>query len=722
MTKAPLVLLSRFALACGLFSVCFAATAQAQIEFPLGIGNFGGRGSTSGEVSIESQFTPATADRPAVIFVTVRIAEGFHVYATDQGTLPNDGGGPLATQISLVPGSSARVTGPWQPIELPKSHIDQEIWTGLELREHYGEVIWFVPVELEANADPKSLSIEGKIEGQACNPQTCIPFDQSFTAKIGEGIPLPPGTDLQANSVASVAPPAPNSDFSNNPSLGSESPIQGGFVPGSSHVYDLTRVSFDSTASGSLIYYLLTAFLGGVILNIMPCVLPVIGLKVMSFVQQAGQSRAHALALNCWYSAGIVAVFLVLASLAVTLQLGWGGQFGSAGFNISLIAIVFAMALSLLGMWEIPIPGFVGSNTAVELVEREGPPAAFLKGVLTTLLATPCIGPFMATALAWAVKQPAWMTYSVFGAIGLGMASPYLLIGAFPKLICFLPRPGEWMESFKKIMGLVLLATVVWLLTFIEAPLVVPTVALMVGITAACWRVSKTPITAPIGDKSYGWAVALLLITITAIGSYGWLYKSVMLPRFNKKVAAYAEQRIGEDRLRIVEKLQRARTPEEHERIVADLETESIDDQQWQRFTLAKLGQLTLGEGRTVLVDFTADWCLTCKTLEKLVLKTQPVEEALTKADVVTMEADYTKKPQSIDRTIKALGGVGVPIVAIFPGSDPYNPIVFSDGQYTKQGLINAIARATGRSDLQPPSVSTGSASLSQANSTESLR
>ena len=280
------------------------------------------------------------------------------------------------------------------------------------------------------------------------------------------------------------------------------------------------------------------------------------------------------------------------------------------------------------------------------------------------------------------------------------------------------------MESFKKIMGLVLLATVVWLLTFVDEPLIVPSVAMMVGIAAACWRISETPTTASRGAKAYAWGIALMLIVVTSLGSFGWLYQSVMLPRFNKKIAAFAEQQIGEQRLQIAELLNQAQTPEQLQSVITDLKNSPLadDSQQWQRFTLGKLGKLTLGERKTVLVDFTADWCLTCKTLEKLVLKTQPVEEALTKADVVTMEADYTKKPESIDRTIKALGGIGVPLVAIFPAKDPYSPIVFSDGQYTKQGLIDAIARATGREDLQAPRATSTGTSLTQANSTDPLR
>lgn len=695
----------------GLF-LASGAVVRAQFEFPTGLPGLG-RGTDSQDVKIEAEFTPAKADRPALLFVTAKIPPGFHVYAVDQGMLPDNGGGPMATVINVDADAAVRVIGPWQAVEPPRSHEDQEIWVGLELREHEGQVTWFAPISIVPGTDVSGLSIDGMVEGQACNPQTCIPFEQSFTAKLGTGVPLPSGVNLpiytskmQENSLRTD----PTADLAAD-----SQPIgEVAQITDSGTSYDLSRVSIEQSKDQSFVYYLITAFLGGLILNIMPCVLPVIGLKVMSFVQQAGQSRAHAWALNCWYAAGIVSVFLILASLAVSIQLGWGGQFSNAKFNITLIGIVFAMALSLLGLWEIPIPGFVGGGTAMKAAEQEGPAAAFLKGVLTTLLATPCTGPFMATALAWAVKQPAWMTYSTFAVLGLGMASPYLLIGAFPNLIRFLPKPGAWMESFKKIMGLVLLATVVWLMTFIDAPLAVPTVLMMVGIAAACWWVSQTPVTSSAMDKFYAWTTAGLLVVVAALGSYGWLYQSVMLPRFEKMVAAHAEQQIALQRLELAQTLQQVESPDELGQVIEYLAKDD-GDQPWQPFSLAKLGQFTLGEGRTVLVDFTADWCLTCKTLEKFVLKTEDVENALTEANVLTMEADYTKKPPAIDRAIKALGGVGVPLIAIFPAADPYHPIVFSNASYTKAQLIDAIAQATGQDVSLSRSSGTNKTSLTQA-------
>ena len=358
--------------------------------------------------------------------------------------------------------------------------------------------------------------------------------------------------------------------------LGAVSAICG---PRLSPEYDLSRIEVKETA-GSLAYYIVLAFIGGIILNLMPCVLPVIGLKVMSFVEQAGHSRTHALVLNLWYSAGIVSVFLLLGFLAAWIGLSWGGQFGSTAFTVTLAAIVFAMALSLLGVWEIPIPGFFGSGAVQDAAAKEGPSGAFLKGAITTVLATPCTGPFMASAIAWAVTQSTSTTLIVFGTLGLGMASPYLLIGVFPELLRFLPKPGQWMETFKQITGFILLATVVFMLSFMEPTAVVPTVALLLGVGLACWLVSRTPLTAELSDRLQSWALAGAVVLLAAVVSFGWLFAK-----------------------------------DAH-----------VD---WQPFSLEKLQQVAVDDGRTVLVDFSADWCITCKALEKTVLHTERVQQAI---------------------------------------------------------------------------------------------
>jgi thiol:disulfide interchange protein len=348
---------------------------------------------------------------------------------------------------------------------------------------------------------------------------------------------------------------------------------------------------------------------------------------------------------------------MVLALLASLPKLGlgddglvWGGQNGSTVFNVVIASIVFAMALSLLGVWEVPIPGFFGSRSMHEASSQEGPLGAFLKGIVTTVLATPCTAPFMATAVAWAVSQPVVTTLVVFASLGVGMASPYILIGVYPELLKFLPKPGPWMETFKQVSGFILLATVVFILSYIEPAAVVPTILLLLGIAVACWLIARTPLTAELRDRVLSWSYSSAIILVFVAVSFGWLYRIANAP----------------------------------------------SDPGWQPFSLAKLKQVAVDEGRTVLVDFSAEWCINCKVFERTVLHTRPVEQAIDRANAVTMYADFTDYPVEIRNTIRALGENGVPVIAIFPGNSPYEPIVFGGG-YTKDSLISALQRASSR-------------------------
>jgi thiol:disulfide interchange protein len=257
----------------------------------------------------------------------------------------------------------------------------------------------------------------------------------------------------------------------------------------------------------------------------------------------------------------------------------------------------------------------------------------------------------MAPAIFWGVTQPLATTLTVFGSLGLGMASPYLLVGVLPELLRFLPRPGAWMETFKQFTGFVLLATVVFILSFMEPAAVVPTLSLLVGIGIACWLAARTPIAAELADQLKRWALVGAIVLFTAVFSFGWLYSK------DQPVA-------------------------------------------WEPFTLEKLQQVAVDEGRTVLVDFSAEWCITCKALEKTVLHTEPVEQAIAAAGAVKMYADFTHQPPEIQDTLHALRSSGVPVIAIFPGDRPYEPIVFRGG-YTQNGLIAALEKASGRT-LRP--------------------
>jgi len=398
---------------------------------------------------------------------------------------------------------------------------------------------------------------------------------------------------------------------------------------------------------------LLMGLAGGLILNLMPCVLPVLGLKLMSFAQQSGKARQEVFRMNLWYCAGLYAVFFVLATASVAANLGlgsenlaWGEQFTSTRFNVTMAGIVFAFALSFLGVWELPIPGFIGEK-AGHVQSQEGPLGAFLKGVLSTVLATPCSGPFLGPVFGFTLSQPTPVTYAVFGAIATGMALPYLLVGLFPGLVKFLPRPGAWMETLKEVLGFVMLGTVVFLFTFLDHDYFIPTFALLVGIWAACWWVGRAQETG-LGTVGFGrWVQAAAIAAVVGSLAFAFLgpVKS-LLP--------------------------------------------------WEPFSRARLAELRQ-RGATVLVDFSADWCMTCKLNLATAIETNRVKAAIETNRVVPLLADWTEESAEIKSMLETLQSRSIPVLAVFPagGPDdpPRDPIILRD-LITESQVLEALKQA----------------------------
>ncbi len=664
-----------------------AVPARAQLR--LGIG-----GGSAAKLRVSAQYTEATASAPRRLFVVASIEPDWHIYSITQ-----TGEGPIASAIKLDEGQGVKLLGPFQVYPAPDKK-KEELFDGLLVETHHGKVVWHAPIELAPGVDAGALRIRGELWAQACSDTACIaPQGYPFLATPGPGEEVPaeqlrllspagpetpggpaqrsptppsPGPPVEQPSGAEVhapAAPSPGQGAERN----SEEPRWypytnledfGAIVGTKGMMFSADEVSANlkkKQESRSLPYVLLGAFVGGLILNLMPCVLPVIGLKVLSFVTQAGESRGRVFILNVVYSAGIVAVFLLLAGLAVGLGLGWGQLFTYGAFNVVMTAVVFAMGLSFLGLWEIPIPGFVGSGKSARIQQQEGLGAAFLKGVITTVLATPCTGPFMASALTWAVAQPPGIVFAVFLAIGLGMSSPYLLIGAFPELIRFLPKPGAWMDTFKQIMGFFLLGTVVFLFSFLHWPYVVPTIGLLFAIWAGLWWFNRTPLTAPAGDKWRAWLEASALVAVA------WL---VLFPGLDGILPG----RLGFHGL-YEEMNDRFVTLVGHNR---------------------PAGAAVPSEPRTVLVDFTADWCTSCKAFEKAVLQDPEVVEAFRRDRVVLLKADNTDGDPEVKRFLQVLLSDQVPVIAVFSPDNPNDPIVFLGG-YTKKGILDALDKARPR-------------------------
>jgi thiol:disulfide interchange protein len=514
-------------------------------------------------------------------------------------------------------------------------------------------VTWIVDIHVPHDA-AGNYPVEGILGYQACTAEHCE-FQQGVRFK-GEVV-VTPDRSLQANDVRPLSflpvvyreaaeAAQKSSDGVGSPQAPAASPTAPALA--TSPFLRQLHPKIKGTEPTNLATVILFGLLGGLILNLMPCVLPVIGLKILGFVEQGGQSRARTLVLNIWYSLGLLLVFMVLAAVAVNLHLKWGQQFQSSAFVIVMCGVVFVMALSFLGVWEIPIPGFVGSGKSAKLAAKEGAAGAFAKGVLTTVLATPCSGPYLGAVFSYALTQSPLVTYIVFASIGLGMASPYLLIGAFPALIRFLPKPGMWMETFKQFMGFILLATVVYLFSLLDKDLFVPVLALIVGLWAACWWIGRTPLTADLGRKLKAWGIGAVVAA-----AVGWFSLAVLVP---------------------------------HPELPHPAELD------WQPYSEARLDQL-LGEGKTVMVDFTASWCLTCRLNSLHALNTLPVKQFVQKNGVVSLLADKSHSSPEIDQMLDALHSNTIPVLAIFPAEHPHEPIVLRD-LVSQSGVVEALQEA----------------------------
>jgi thiol:disulfide interchange protein DsbD len=603
------------------------------------------------------------AARFGVISVTADISPGWHIYSITQPP-----GGPIATTVAIAPAGAKgyETGGPFTTNIVPERKTVAAFGKTV-VETHHGKLTWRAPLKIAAGADPSTLEIRGTLRAQPCTENSCLPpKDYPFVARFSSGgLTNSLDTWPQDNGKAAAGSTV--------------------FSPG-----EMKIAANEEIANTPIIVIVLMSFAGGFILNLMPCVLPVVGLKLLSFVEQSGQSRSRAFMLNFWYSLGLMSVFMVLATLAVGVGIGWGMLFQYSGFTITLTAVVFVMALSFFGVWEIPIPGFAGRGKAGELSQREGAGGAFAKGILTTFLATPCSAPLLAPALAWTTSRSPLEVYMVFFFVGLGMAFPYLLIGAFPKLIRFLPKPGDWMETFKHIMGFVLLATVVYLFTTLHPAHTVPAIALMFGLWAACWWVGRTPPMADRQTKILHWLQAAVFTGIIIVVAYPGIDevapKRISFLGKNVPISFGGIYDVMNHRLeRLVEK-----------RLAAagnDPEKKTTEEEiAWIPFTRKGLDE-RLAQGETVLVDFTADWCMTCKTLEATVLDTPAVRKALAENNIVTMQADWTHGDVEITEMLKNLGSKQVPVIAIFPANRPNRPIVLRGG-YTSGGLIEAIEEA----------------------------
>jgi suppressor for copper-sensitivity B len=414
--------------------------------------------------------------------------------------------------------------------------------------------------------------------------------------------------------------------------------------------FPLTNQVITSSAD-SLISIFFIALLGGLILNIMPCVLPVLGMKLTSVLSADGTQRSTIRKQFIASSLGIVSSFWLLALFLFLLKtsgeaLGWGIQFQSPYFIALMVVVTALFTANMLGLFEIQLPASM--QTWLAMKGGHSYIGHYLQGMFATLLATPCSAPFLGTAVGVALGASTWQLFAIFTALGLGMALPWLLIALFPNIALLLPKPGKWMNSIKLVFGLLILITCLWLVSLLSS---------FIG---------------PV----YSMLVMLIILII-----FGWLIikkhgKRIFVIVFSCLLLVFA---IGFIAASLTAKYW---APPLNEEIV------------WVPLDARVITQ-EVSKGHVVFVDVTADWCVTCKANKIGVLLQDPVYSKLQETDIVTMKGDWTVRSDSVTAYLQSFGRYGVPFNIVYGPAAP-NGIELST-ILNSDDLLKAIQKAKGQ-------------------------
>ncbi len=520
----------------------------------------------------------------------------------------------------------------------PKPHLREVQYLG-KLSEYSGHVVVRMPGEVAKDAAPGTVSVGGVFTYQACNDKgTCFPPDAiAFSLKGGATIQagagakagVAPGRQtggaLEGETGGRSTDALAQGEETPTPQTDEPAGAQGGGTVDEASAYAPELPGF--LARFGLLGLLAACFIYGLVLNATPCVLPLLSIKVMGFVQHAHESRGRTMMLGLTFGLGVVLFFVVLGLLA------------AAGTNvlqypaavIGLGSVVLALALSMLGVYTLQAP--TAATQLEASIQKEGPLSSFGKGALAPVLGFACTGPLLAGAWGWATQQPPRIAILAFLSAGLGMASPYVLLGANPGWLSFLPKPGNWMITFERIMGFLLLAMVIWLLHPIVAQMgpegLECTLGFLVAIGMAAWVLGKIDLNMTTTQRWRYRGGAAAIALGAGVLTYGVVYPM----------------------------------------------TRPSYEIPWQPWSVEAV-ERSVGEGRTVLVDFTAAYCSTCKANKIRAFYTKEVLEKVQALGIVAYQGDWTSKDPKISAILKKYQRPGVPLNLIYPAGKLDEPIV----------------------------------------------
>ena len=515
------------------------------------------------------------------------------------------------------------------------------------LSEFKGKTRIRIPGEVDRGRNDRPATIAGIFTFQACNDKgRCFPPDAvsfSFSVvgdSLGDAGPAANQPNVLVAGSGTTGSQA-DSAYEEEPGLPEYKADGVGAVLGPTGGSGGEDGLEGSLRRMGLFGLLIACFFYGLAINATPCVLPLLSIKVLGFVQQAHESRRRTLLLGLAFGAGVLLFFVILGLLAAQGK----NVLQYPVVVIALGAVVMALALSMLGVYTLQVPAAATSLDA--RIQQEGIVASFGKGALAPILGFACTGPLLAGAWAWATQQPPRIAILAFLSAGIGMASPYVLLGANPKWMSFLPKPGNWMITFERIMGFLLLAMVVLLIHPLSVQIGTSglewTLVFYVSIAMACWILGKIQITMPVVQRwrYRGGATAVVVIAGSLV--YGWALNT-------------------------------------HEGI------------QWQTWSEAAVEE-TVRSGEIVFVDFTAAYCTQCKVNKATAINTSEVESKFAELGVVAFRGDFTNGDEDIFEGLQKHGRVGVPLNLIYAAGRPDRPFVFEPA-LTKEDLLRTLDEA----------------------------